>query len=84
LFSRSIGANIFQNFPSYHWLYWIAPLCGAVLAVGIYKVLKFLQYENNLGPDADGDGFTHDHHNDLRERLDRIEALLSQRRDIAV
>ena len=40
------------GFPSYHWIYWLGPLMGAVLAAGFFVLLRRLRYrECNPGPD---------------------------------
>ncbi|KAK4967621.1 Aquaporin-1 [Elasticomyces elasticus] len=64
--ARSFGpAVVLMDFESEHWIYWAAPAVGAVLAAGLYKFLKILDYERaNPGQDAakpglmpgDGDG----------------------------
>lgn len=80
--ARSLGPAVMnKSFPHYHWIYWIAPLCGAALAAGLYKLLKYIQYETNLGPDCDGDGYTYNQTTSLNTRLDRIEQMLTQNRE---
>ena len=61
--ARSFGpALILGDFTSYHWIYWAGPLVGSILAAGLYKFLKILEYERaNPGQDAsttsrDGEG----------------------------
>ncbi|GAA5835543.1 hypothetical protein JCM5353_002392 [Sporobolomyces roseus] len=55
--ARSFGpAVVTRSFVSYHWIYFIGPALGAVLAAGFYRFIKFLEYETCLGPDCDGDG----------------------------
>lgn len=61
------------DLDSYHWIYWIAPLCGAALAAAFFLILKHLKYETNLGPDCDDDGFTYGYQLDMRDRLERVE-----------
>lgn len=29
-----------------HWIYWVGPGMGAMLATGVYKLMKMLQYEH--------------------------------------
>ncbi|KAF3045528.1 hypothetical protein E8E12_009237 [Didymella heteroderae] len=54
--ARSFGPDVAtKRFDGYHWIYWVGPLLGALLAVGLYRLLKFLEYET-ANPDADGDG----------------------------
>jgi aquaporin related protein len=44
--ARSFGPCVVNHsFPGYHWIYWIGPLCGSLLAVVIYWILKALRYE---------------------------------------
>lgn len=41
------------NFQHYHWIYWIGPFLGALLAAGYYDFIKFFNYEDaNPGQDA--------------------------------
>jgi MIP family channel proteins len=53
--ARSFGAAVAtHHFPGYHWIYWIGPLAGSLLAAGFYKVVKGLEAELALalqGPD---------------------------------
>jgi len=54
--ARSLGPDVAtKRFDGYHWIYWVGPLLGAVLAVLLYRLLKLLEYQTAL-PDADGDG----------------------------
>lgn len=54
--ARSFGPDVVtKRFDSYHWIYWVGPLLGALLAVLLYRLLKLLEYET-ANPDADGDG----------------------------
>ena len=34
-----------RSFTSYHWIYWVGPTAGSILAVLIYKLVKALEYE---------------------------------------
>jgi hypothetical protein len=40
------------SFPTYHWIYWLGPVLGAILAAGLYLGLKAMEYEL-VGGDAD-------------------------------
>lgn len=54
--ARTFGpAVVLHNFDSYHWIYWIGPLLGAILAVAFYRLIKVLEYETaNPGAESDG------------------------------
>ncbi|TLD23866.1 hypothetical protein PspLS_06805 [Pyricularia sp. CBS 133598] len=56
--ARSLGpAVINRSFPSYHWIYWIGPMLGALLASGFYSLLNFCKWKQvNPGQDWDGIG----------------------------
>lgn len=47
--ARSLGAAVAAvpdtAFPTYFWIYWIGPILGAILAWGIWKFWKILDYE---------------------------------------
>ncbi len=45
------------SFDRYHWIYWIGPALGALLATGVYKLTKLLEYET-VNPGQDSDGFS--------------------------
>jgi aquaporin related protein len=54
--ARSFGpAVVNRHFTGYHWIYWIGPLLGALLASGFFKFIKMLEYET-ANPDAEGTG----------------------------
>jgi aquaporin related protein len=45
--ARSFGpAVVTHTFNSYHWIYWLGPVLGAVLASAFYMFIKALEYEN--------------------------------------
>lgn len=51
--ARSFGPAVVTSFVGYHWIYWLGPLMGAVLAFSLYRLLKWLEYqEANPGQDA--------------------------------
>ncbi|KAI9151323.1 Aquaporin-1 [Paramyrothecium foliicola] len=51
--ARSFGPAVVTSFVSYHWIYWIGPLTGSVLAFVVYKLFKWLEYQTaNPGQDA--------------------------------
>ncbi|CAN8101850.1 unnamed protein product [Discula destructiva] len=51
--ARSFGpAVVTMEFPSYHWIYWIGPILGALLATAFYKLVKALEFDL-VNPDID-------------------------------
>ncbi|OLN92261.1 Aquaporin-1-like protein 1 [Colletotrichum chlorophyti] len=53
--ARSFGPCVITaTFESEHWIYWVGPFFGALLAVIFYKFIKTLEYEM-ANPGADGD-----------------------------
>jgi len=56
--TRSFGpAVVNHNFHGYHWIYWIGPFLGSIVAAGFYKFIKVLEYET-ANPDQDADKAT--------------------------
>ncbi|KAF2747608.1 aquaporin, partial [Sporormia fimetaria CBS 119925] len=54
--ARSFGPDvILHTFNGYHWIYWVGPLLGALVAVLFYRLIKLLEYET-ANPLADSDG----------------------------
>ncbi|KAI5479655.1 hypothetical protein MNV49_003165 [Pseudohyphozyma bogoriensis] len=53
--ARSFGPSVAAgSFPSEHWIYWIGPAFGSLIAVALYIALKFASYELAVsGQDAD-------------------------------
>ncbi|KAI0491034.1 aquaporin-like protein [Xylaria cf. heliscus] len=54
--ARSFGPAVATgSFPTYHWIYFIGPILGALVASGFYKFIKLVEYETvNPGQDDDG------------------------------
>ncbi|KAL9937909.1 hypothetical protein V8E36_003454 [Tilletia maclaganii] len=53
--ARSFGPAVISGvFPREHWIYWIAPLLGGVLALIYFEILKTLKY-NSVVLDQDSD-----------------------------
>lgn len=52
--ARSFGPDVIAaQFNGYHWIYWVGPGLGSLVAVGFYKLVKGLEYETvNPGQDA--------------------------------
>ena len=54
--ARSFGPAVVTGvWPGHHWIYWIGPLFGAILACIFYRLMKMLEYET-ANPGADHDG----------------------------
>ncbi|KAI9872646.1 MAG: hypothetical protein M1830_001370 [Pleopsidium flavum] len=53
--ARSFGPSVvLHQFFHYHWIYWLGPVLGALLAAGFYMFIKMLEYETaNPGQDLD-------------------------------
>lgn len=53
--TRSFGPCVVtRNFPGYHYIYWFGPLMGTLLAFGVYKIIKMVEYQTvNPGQDFD-------------------------------
>ena len=44
--ARSFGACVAaKSFPVYHWIYWIGPMIGSLIAFCVWKMFKLLGYE---------------------------------------
>ena len=43
--ARSFGPAVVVGFPSYHWIYWVGPLLGSILASGAYALIKWVRQE---------------------------------------
>ncbi|KAH7320070.1 aquaporin-like protein [Stachybotrys elegans] len=53
--ARSFGPCVItRSFDAEHWIYWVGPLTGSLLAVVFYRFIKTLEYEM-ANPGADGD-----------------------------
>ena len=53
--ARSFGPCVVtRNFPGYHYIYWFGPVMGTLLAYGVYKIIKMVEYQTvNPGQDFD-------------------------------
>jgi aquaporin related protein len=53
--ARSFGpAAVLHSFDVHHWIYWVGPFIGTLLAVVFYRLIKILEYEM-ANPGQDGD-----------------------------
>lgn len=51
--ARSFGPAVVTRFVGYHWIYWLGPVMGALLAWVVYTVFRKLEYRKaNPGQDA--------------------------------
>ena len=59
--ARAFGPAVVTHvFPGYHWIYWIGPILGSLVAAGLYKFMKILEYETaNPGQDFDSPHYSH-------------------------
>lgn len=49
--ARSLGAAVAaRSFPTYFWIYWIGPIIGSIIAVGIWYFWSFFQ---SLSPESE-------------------------------
>jgi hypothetical protein len=74
-----------RSFPTYHWIYWLGPVLGAVLAAGFFILLKKMRY-NECNPDPDWEDMQqfhprhgpmkqHDHGEEgLQQHVETVEA----------
>jgi aquaporin related protein len=53
--ARSFGPCVASHrFPSEHWIYWVGPMLGAILAAGFFWFIKSCEYQTaNPGQDFD-------------------------------
>jgi len=53
--ARAFGPSVIsRDFPGYHWIYWVGPFIGSLIATGFYILLKLFDYGSVvLGQDSD-------------------------------
>jgi aquaporin rerated protein, other eukaryote len=52
--ARTFGPSIVANeFGRAHWIYYVGPILGSLLASGWWYLLKFLKYEEAMGSDSE-------------------------------
>ncbi|KAG9051226.1 hypothetical protein FS837_010513 [Tulasnella sp. UAMH 9824] len=50
--ARSFGPAVVSGFDASHWVYWLGPFLGSLLAVALYSILKHVEYWN-INPNQD-------------------------------
>ncbi|KAI6248303.1 Aquaporin-2 [Erysiphe necator] len=72
--ARSFGPCVVTGtFEDEHWIYWVGPVLGALIAVAFYKLLILLEYEM-VNPGQDGDD-----KNDPTKNEARYQEIVSRR-----
>jgi len=52
--ARSFAPSVVERtFPHYHWIYWLGPAMGGVLAATYYRFVKHFDYEEANGDQDD-------------------------------
>ncbi|KAF3070569.1 Aquaporin-1 [Daldinia childiae] len=68
--ARSFGpAVVIRSFHDYHWIYWIGPILGSLLASSFYIFIKALEYET-VNPQQDD---TNEAHTEPKSDLQHVE-----------
>ncbi|RDL33185.1 putative aquaporin [Venustampulla echinocandica] len=71
--ARSLGPCVVErSFPGYHWIYWIGPGLGAMLATAFYKLLLAMKYQE-ANPDQDIDCPIHLQHSLRSNSIGQVE-----------
>ncbi|QRV91888.1 aquaporin, Major intrinsic protein family [Ceratobasidium sp. AG-Ba] len=50
--ARAFGPAVFSGFDGRHWVYWVGPFLGSLMATALYVILKHIRYWD-LNPDQD-------------------------------
>lgn len=51
--ARSFGPAVIAGFVRIHWIFWVGPFLGSLLAYAVYKILRLLEFETaNPGQDS--------------------------------
>jgi aquaporin related protein len=71
--ARSFGpAAVAHDFTGNHWIYWVGPFVGSILAVLFYELMKILEYEM-ANPGQDGDAENDPTQNPEHEVAQKVE-----------
>ena len=58
--ARSLGPAVAaHHFDGYHWIYWVGPLLGSIIAAAFYKLVKVLEHETATAIDLEAGSKTH-------------------------
>ncbi|KAI8960521.1 aquaporin-like protein [Daldinia sp. FL1419] len=68
--ARSFGpAVVLGSFETYHWIYWVGPILGSLVASGFYIFIKALEYET-VNPQQDEPNDTQNEHKSDSQHLE--------------
>lgn len=56
--ARAFGPAVIEGFPTYHWIYWLGPTLGSLLATAFFYFLKTIKYWQ-VNPNQDSTDVNH-------------------------
>lgn len=69
--ARALGPDVInRSFPGYHWIYWIGPLLGSLLACGFFGFLSIFHYDA-VNPGQDFNEWEADIHDNYEDKMGR-------------
>lgn len=71
--ARAFGPAVISGFNNYHWIYWLGPTLGALLATAFYWLLKRINYRD-INPGQESTDPNKSPLNDLSPSTDRLNA----------
>lgn len=71
--ARSFGPAVVSGFDASHWVYWVGPFLGSLLAVVLYSILKHVKYWH-INPAQD----SIDYNNSPSGPVDTVRGMTSQ------